>query len=340
MQALLRAASKDGDEACRGAALAALAALPLAADALLPLLPLAPADVEAGPATPAVDAVMAEAAPSDEDDEELTRLKAAAADAEAQLASPRAKQRGRGKAGKEAEAAAKAAAEAVARRRQQLADARAARQQGRRGAQRGGGASVAESSARAAAEGCVAVLELLQWKDNVAGRLSLVPAVQGVLAQLLAALEGGSAADEAGLAASLPTAELVYLVQLCLAALTSVARAELQPATAAAPASVQPTPGKGKGKGRTAAAAGQAGAPLEGAQAFDLGLAVRAAQAAPDGAVRNAALELVAELAQGMPEVRKGRALWCSVQRALATEQRIRPDGSAAAADPRHAPLR
>jgi hypothetical protein len=41
----------------------------------------------------------------------------------------------------------------------------------------------------------------------------------------------------------------------------------------------------------------------EGAEAFDLGLAVRAAQVAPDGAVRNAALELITELAAGMPQV-------------------------------------
>lgn len=321
MQALLRAASKDGDEGCRAAARAALAAMPLRAATLLPLLSLEPGAAGAG-----ADEEMLEAEPAaeaeEEQDEELARLlaEAEAAAAAAKQGTPRSKQKRGGKPGKDAtaaEASAAAAAEAVQRRRQQLAEQRLARQQGRAAATRGrGGAGAAAAAAAATSECCIAVLELLQWKENVQGVEELAPAVQAVLSRLLADLAAGSgeqgedggqaSADELAAVPGMAAAETVYAVQLCLAALTGMARSVRRgapPTPAQAPA--LPTPagkGRGKGRGRQAPAA----LPVEGLQGFDLALAVRAARQAPDGAVRNAALQLVAELALGMPEVRPG----------------------------------
>ena len=298
-QVLLRAASKDPDEACRGAARAALAALPLQADALLPLL----AEGAGGG-----DAEMADAAgpqAEEEQDEVLQQLLAAAAAAAAKVGTPRAKQR-RGKGSQEEQAAAEAAA-AVERRRQQLAAQRAARQHGRAAAehQQGGAAPPAVAGG---SEECVAALELLQWKDNVQQHLLLVPALQAVLEHQLAQLSAAAAAAasiedeqqpaEQGAAA----AEVVYVVQLCLSALRSIAAAQHQ-AAGGVGAAPQALPSAAKAKGKKGKAAAQQQQQQQGREAFDLGLAVRAAQLAPDGAVRNAALALVAELASGMPQV-------------------------------------
>lgn len=323
-QALLRGASTDSDEACRSAARAALATMPLPAATLLPLLTLEPSTAAVG-----ADQDMRDAEPAgeaaDDQDEELARLQAeaeaaTAAAAAAKQGTPRSKQKRAGKPSKEAataEAAAVAAADAVERRRQQLAEQRQARQQGRAAAE---GGHDAAGRAVPAGECCTAVLELLQWKENVHNRLQLVPAVQAVLSQLLTALAGeqgeeGVDGEQAPLPAlaGMAANEAMYVVQLCLAALAGMARSARRaapPTPAQAPA--LPTPaGKVKGKGRrkdaaTAAAADQQHEALHG---FDLGLAVRAAQQAPDGAARNAALELVAELALGMPEVRRAGRL-------------------------------
>lgn len=317
VQALLRAASRDGDEACRAAARAALAAMPLRAATLVPLLSLAP-DAAAAGADDEMQEAEAAAEAEDEQDEELARLlaEAEAAAAAAKQGTPRSKQKRGGKSSKEqaaAEAAAAAAAAAVSRRRQQLAEQRQARQQGRAAADRGRGSAAAAPAIAAAGECCIAVLELLQWKENVQELPQLVTAVQDVLSQLLAMLaaSGGeqdedgeqAGAEEPAAVAGMAAAETVYVVQLCLSALAGMARSARR---AAPPTPAQapplPTPGakaKGKGRGKQAPAAQQ----HEGLDDFDLALAVRAARLAPDGAVRNSALELVAELALGMPEV-------------------------------------
>ncbi|KAL4421861.1 hypothetical protein ABPG77_001343 [Micractinium sp. CCAP 211/92] len=316
LKALLRAASRDGDEACRAAARAALAAMPLRAATLVPLLSLAP-DAAAAGADDEMQEAEAAAEAEDEQDEELARLlaEAEAAAAAAKQGTPRSKQKRGGKSSKEqaaAEAAAAAAAAAVSRRRQQLAEQRQARQQGRAAAERGRGSVAAAPAGAAAGECCIAVLELLQWKENVQELPQLVTAVQDVLSQLLAMLaaSGGeqdedgeqAGAEEPAAVAGMAAAETVYVVQLCLSALAGMARSARR---AAPPTPAQapplPTPGakaKGKGRGKQAPAAQQ----NEGLDDFDLALAVRAARLAPDGAVRNSALELVAELALGMPE--------------------------------------
>lgn len=289
---LLRAASKDPEEACRDAARTALAALPLHAEVLLPLLAEGACRAEGG------DVEMADAVDADEEqDEVLQQLIADAAAAAAKVGTPRAKQR-RGKAGssKEEQAAADAAA-AVERRRQQLAAQRAARQQGRSAAE--GQQAAATLPAAGGSQECVAALELLQWKENVEHSLLLVPALQAIaeaqLAQLGAAAAAAAASEEQPAEQSATAAEIVYVLQLCLSALRSLALAFRQSHGAAVPPSAAKPKGK-KGKAQ------QQQQP-EGGAAFDLGLAVRAAQLAPDGAVRNAALALIAELATGMPQV-------------------------------------
>ncbi|KAL4423978.1 hypothetical protein ABPG75_001279 [Micractinium tetrahymenae] len=331
LKALLRAASKDDDEGCRAAARAAMAAMPLHAATLLPLLSLEPSAAGAGPDEEMPEAE-AGAEGEDEEDEELQRLlaeaeSAAAAAAAAKQGTPRSKQKRPVKPSKEqaaADNAARAAAEAVEQRRQQLAEQRQARQQGRAAAALGQARPSVAPPAAAAGEGCVAVLELLQWKENVQQLLQLVPAVQAVLSQLLAGLAGSreeqgedgeqAPAAEPAAVAGMAAAEAIYVVQLCLAVLASMARSARRgapPTPAQAPP--LPTPaGKAQGKGRKKAAAAAPASQQqqeENLQGFDLGLAVRAAQQAPDGAVRNAALELVAELAQGMPEAALGHVL-------------------------------
>jgi len=304
-QALLQAATKDADEGCRTAAREALAALPLDARVLLPLLSLTDAAVGAAAG---VDASQLD------DDEELQQLQAAAAAAAVvvtKLGTP-AKQR-RGKPSQErasAEEAARAAVEAVERRRQQLAEQRVGRRKGRQAAEASAHGAGASGGTSAGSESCEAALELLQWKDNVQQRPLLIPAVQDILAQLLAMLSSSASAeeqpalDEPAPAASSPAAELVYMVQLCLAALTGIARTaqQQQPMLTSATQTASKTKAKGGKKQHQQQH-------QEGEQVFDLHLVVRAAQLAPDGAVRNAALELISVLAQAMPQVR------CSISR-------------------------
>lgn len=291
-QVLLRAASKDAAEACRDAARAALAALPLQAEVLLPLL------AEGAGRAEGADVEMAEAADAvEEHDEVLQQLMAEAASAAAKVGTPRAKQR-RGKAGssKEEQAAAEAAA-AVERRREQLAAQRTARHQGRTAA--GGQQAATTLLSAGCSQECVATLELLQWKENVQQSLLLVPALQAIaeaqLAQLSAAAAAAAGGEEQAAELAAAAAEVVYVLQLCLSALRSLAQA-LRKASVSGGA--PPSAAKQKGK------KGKTQQQPESPAAFDLGLAVRAAQLAPDGAVRNAALALVTELAAGMPQVR------------------------------------
>lgn len=118
------------------------------------------------------------------------------------------------------------------------------------------------------------MLELLQWKDNLESPLELVPPVQAVLSALLSwhseadAAGAGAAAAPAAPQAPLPGG--TYAMQLALSALLRlVQRAQQQGA---------------------------------GTDAFDLSLAVRCAQAAPDAGLRNSALTLVGALAQAAPQ--------------------------------------
>lgn len=291
-QVLLRAASKDPAEACRDAARAALAALPLQAEVLLPLL------AESAGRAEGADVEMADAEDAaEEHDELLQQLMAEAAATAAKVGTPRAKQR-RGKAGssKEEQAAAEAAA-AVERRREQLAAQRTARHQGRTAA--GGQQAAATLPSAGCSQECVAALELLQWKENVQQSLLLVPALQVIaeaqLAQLSAAAAAAAGGEEQAAEQAAAAAEVVYVLQLCLSALRSLAQALRKSSVSGG---APPSAAKQKGK------KGKAQQPPESPAAFDLGLAVRAAQLAPDGAVRNAALALVTELAAGMPQVR------------------------------------
>ena len=140
-------------------------------------------------------------------------------------------------------------------------------------------------------ESCVAALELLQWKEDVQGWEALVPALQAALAATLDSGASGVGSPGAEAEGSLAGGRLMavsYVMQLALAALLAIVRR----GPAAPPA--QPATAKKGGKH----AQQQQQQPLH---AFDFELAVRAAQAAPDGAVRNAALSLVGALATAAP---------------------------------------
>ncbi|KAF8067371.1 hypothetical protein HT031_002419 [Scenedesmus sp. PABB004] len=157
-----------------------------------------------------------------------------------------------------------------------------------------GGAAPAGPVAAADLDAATAALELLQWKEAVAGRAALAAPLQALLRALLprmgsvAERHGGSDDDEPGGDAGDAGGE--------------AADAEGEPAAGAGAAS--------------ASAAGYAAqlallvldALAQEAQAagappgVDAGLVLLAASAAPDGAVRNAALQLLAVLARSAPE--------------------------------------
>ncbi|KAG2433890.1 hypothetical protein HXX76_008243 [Chlamydomonas incerta] len=139
----------------------------------------------------------------------------------------------------------------------------------------------------AALRDAVVALELLQWRSAIAAAAALVPALQALLRRLLpvvgsiattlrssaddeaADADDDEAADAAAADADGGKSSLAgYAATLTLQALTALA----------APA-----------------------AAVDGG-AFDLALAVSAAREAPDAAVRNAALSLLATLASRMPE--------------------------------------
>jgi hypothetical protein len=145
----------------------------------------------------------------------------------------------------------------------------------------------------------VSALELLQWKE-VEGAAALVAPLHTLLSALLprlgsiAAPHGGDAADEdasgdeqegraGGAAAAAGSAAAGYASQLALLALRRLA------------------PG-----GDAAAAVVARGALPEG---FDVTLVLAVLAAAPDAALRNAALGLLESLARGAPEAMLGHVL-------------------------------
>ncbi|KAG2486505.1 hypothetical protein HYH03_014807 [Edaphochlamys debaryana] len=142
----------------------------------------------------------------------------------------------------------------------------------------------------AALRSAVSALELLQWRSGIAHRELLPPALEALLRRLLPivgsiasssatedepeAEEPAAAADGAAADAAATSALAGYAATLALTALAGLA----------APADMD------GGEGRRLA------------EGMDLALAVQAAREAPDAAVRNAALALLASLAQQVPE--------------------------------------
>lgn len=161
----------------------------------------------------------------------------------------------------------------------------------------------------------IATVEVLQWKDDVIDEVQMVPQLQITLDEVLQAVaathgtasesEGQDIAEEADdedLSAT--HAAQAYAMQLLLALLHNLARRHVhavsaeQAMAAAAPTA---TPAKG-GRKTTTAAASKKGAIAAAGHPFDIAVAVRCAQAAPDAAVRSAALGLVGILAGAMPQ--------------------------------------
>ena len=169
----------------------------------------------------------------------------------------------------------------------------------------------------------LAILEVLQWKDDVENAVELVPQLQNALEELLDSIAHHAAAaareqtelnngvgdgasghghDDAAILddesdSSGMQAAQAYAMQLTLALLHTLARHHVQPA-AAVPAGVvlEPTTGTApKGRKKGGPANNKNGHP------FDIAVPVRCAQAAPDAAVRSAALSLVGTLATAMP---------------------------------------
>jgi hypothetical protein len=170
----------------------------------------------------------------------------------------------------------------------------------RRGAKAEAAAAAAEPAAAAAAaaeeagvdprslDRAVAALELLQWKAGVGGAAALLQPLQALLLALLPVMDSvavphheltaeGELAEEAGAAQQQQQQQQAgkssaagYAAQLALLYLQGLAARLLVPGA--------------------------------GAGGFDLGLVVRLAQRAPDSAVRNAALALLALLAQVAPQ--------------------------------------
>jgi hypothetical protein len=176
-----------------------------------------------------------------------------------------------------------------------------------------GGAAAGELSDLA-----VSALELLQWKD-VAGAPALVAPLHALLAVLLPRLgsiavphggpgaaggasdgdeSGGeeSGADGSGDAGDGDAGGSAAAGYACQLALLALRRLALTAAPAAAPAPAAPMPARKK-KGAAAAAAPEAGLP----EGFDVAMVLRVLAAAPDAALRNAALSLLEVLARAAP---------------------------------------
>ncbi|KIY92997.1 hypothetical protein MNEG_14966 [Monoraphidium neglectum] len=170
----------------------------------------------------------------------------------------------------------------------------------------------------------VSALELLQWKE-VEGAAALVAPLHTLLSALLprlgsiAAPHGGDAADEdasgdeqegraGGAAAAAGSAAAGYASQLALLALRRLA------------------PG-----GDAAAAVVARGALPEG---FDVTLVLAVLAAAPDAALRNAALGLLESLARGAPEAMLGHVLEAMrlIQHSAATTDDSHSQAAAASA--------
>ena len=159
----------------------------------------------------------------------------------------------------------------------------------------------------------ISTLEVLQWKDDVEDDVKMIPQLQNTLNEVLQALAAHTVAtssgdgetgdvvveeDEEELSAT--HAAQAYTLQLSLALLHSLARRQVHsvpPAEQVAATAVAATPA---GKGKSAAAAKKSSTAV--GHPFDISVAVKCAQAAPDAAVRSAALGLVGTLAAAMPQ--------------------------------------
>ncbi|GLC34752.1 hypothetical protein PLESTB_001159600 [Pleodorina starrii] len=149
-------------------------------------------------------------------------------------------------------------------------------------------AAAPPSLAPAALRDAVAVLELLQWRTGISSPHLLVAACQSLMRRLLpivgsiaSVLEAEDVAEaaEAAATAGAKSSLAGYASTLALQALAGLARdGDGGDGDVAMEEEAQPQP------------------------QFDLELAVRTAREAPDAAVRNAALDLLAALATRMPE--------------------------------------
>lgn len=172
----------------------------------------------------------------------------------------------------------------------------------------------------------VMALELLQWKGVSSGPERVVAAAQALLQALLPHLGSivvshgseAAAADDAGEAAVSAAAEpgsgegqsslAGYAAQLVMSGTDALLKAERAASAAAAAGAEKPAAkGSGRGKGAAKASSAAAGAPI--ASVLRLDLVVSVAQQAPDSAVRNAALSLVATAAAIMPDAVLGHVL-------------------------------
>lgn len=163
-------------------------------------------------------------------------------------------------------------------------------QAGRRPGASGGGAWL---SPEAVATG---VLELILEREDIENAAQLVQPIQALVADMLAALAAPPAAEEGtGGPEGLPGYSR-YLLQLALSCLRSIARRVGWQAP-----SLPPTANRGR-RGKQGAQQQQEEEEGHGEGTFDLLLAVRAVQAAPDPASRNAALELLTCLSAARPQ--------------------------------------
>jgi U3 small nucleolar RNA-associated protein 10 len=166
----------------------------------------------------------------------------------------------------------------------------------------------------------LAILEVLQWKDNIENAIQLVPQLQNALKELLESLArqaaaakeqnnsgGGGDGDGAGQVEEESEAILdddssgmqaaqAYAMQLTLALLRTLARHHVHPAAVSAGLLEQTVATTSKGKKKSGSTAGAASD-----SPFDISVAVQCAQDAPDTTVRSAALSLVGTLAAAMP---------------------------------------
>jgi U3 small nucleolar RNA-associated protein 10 len=173
----------------------------------------------------------------------------------------------------------------------------------------------------------LAILEVLQWKDDIENAISLVPQLQNALNNLLGSLarhaaatkeqnngddgegqqgeQSGIVLDDDGDSRGMQAAQ-AYAMQLILALLHTLARHHVHPAAVSAgllePTATANAAAASKGKKKTRDS-------TTSDTPFDISIAVRCAQDAPDVAVRSAALSLVGTLATAMPQAALGHVL-------------------------------
>jgi len=160
-----------------------------------------------------------------------------------------------------------------------------------------GSQSVSEAAVSGGFSTCLATLEVLQWRDDVAGSLLLVPCLETTAQTLLEkciAVQTQEEGDDTSPEAIGVQAAQAYGMQLALARLLALAQ---QHSRAAAPVAPSPAP-----KSAKKSAAHKKAAHVAHASPFDLAIAVRCTQLAPDASVRSVALQLVSTLAAAQPE--------------------------------------